>query len=75
MAARLVTFVVVFSAGLLNLFIDWRMTLERAQRIRPYWHLMGPVWYLPFSLARLIASLISLSLCGFAAAVLFGHVL
>jgi hypothetical protein len=75
MTAQLVTFVLIFGVGVGCLFLGWRMTPEKAERIRPYWHLGGPIWNLPFPLARLVWSLISLSLCGFAVVVLFGRVL
>jgi hypothetical protein len=66
---------VIFAAGLGGLGIVWRVTPERAVRLRHLGRLVSMIWYLPFPLARLVYASMSLALCGLAVVVLLGHVL
>jgi hypothetical protein len=76
MSPEIATFLLLFGVGLFGLFWVWRRaTPELAERLAPYWTILGPIWYLPVPIARAVWSLVFVSSCGFAFVVLLGHVL
>jgi hypothetical protein len=63
-ADHLVEAAAVLAIGLGGLYFAWQVTPEQAERLRQAWATGGPIWSLPFGVARFVFFAISLSICG-----------